>query len=192
MKPHKKACEQCPHERVAIGKNYFELPIWRRTVGALIIYIPLFTSLPFVLLGGLLLYAHLRALGAQDVKSYWDYVPTWTTHRYHRLRDQLTMQAQPHAPWLAWKSFWMFNCNLYCPLSVALYEWSTYLVKLVENYWCPFFHEKKAEYAEAAVDYSYWHVMPEDIRLLHPDDRDCAIWNQDAAPLEGAPETGGQ
>lgn len=177
----KKACEQCPRERVSIARNYYALPVWRRTLGTLIVYVPLFTSLPFVLLGAFLLYAHLKVLGAEKLKSYWDFVPTWTSHRYSRLKDQITMQAQPHAPWLAWKSFWMFNCNLYCPLSVALYEWSVYLVKLVENYWCPFFHDKKAEYAESAIDLSYWHVMPEDIALLHPDDRDCEIWNENAA-----------
>jgi hypothetical protein len=76
------------------------------------------------------------------------------------------------------KLFWAFNCNVYCPLSVALYEWSAYLVKTVENFWCPFFHERKSDYAGSAIDQSFWHVLPENKAQLDPEDRDCAIWNE--------------
>jgi hypothetical protein len=54
------------------------------------------------------------------------------------------------------------------------------LVKTVENFWCPFFHERKKTYAESAIDQSYWHIQEETREQLHPDDRDCAIWNEDA------------
>lgn len=175
-----KTCEQCRSERVSIGKSFYSLSPWRRYVGAMLIYLPLFASLPFVLLGAGILYAHLRVLGAQNIKAYWEFVPDWSTHRYNKLSDQITFRMDYTAPWSNSKLFWMFNCNYYCPLSVGLYEWSAYLVKMVENFWCPFFHERKNTYSESAIDQSYWHIRPENVAQLHPEDRDCAIWNEDA------------
>ena len=55
----------------------------------------------------------------------------------------------------------------------------TYLVTIVENWWCPFHHDKKSEYADAAIDQSYWHIYEVERAKLHPDDRDNAIWNDD-------------
>lgn len=175
-----KACEQCQCERIAIGKRFYSLSPWRRYGGAILIYLPLFVSLPFVLLGAGVLWAHLRVLGAENIKSFWEFVPGWSTHRYSKLSDQITFKMDMSAPWVNSKLFWMFNCNFYCPLSVGLYEWSAYLVKTVENFWCPFFHERKPDYAESAIDQSYWHIKPENREQLHPEDRNCAIWNEDA------------
>ncbi len=177
-----KACEQCQcsSERVSIGKRFYTLSPWRRYVGSMLIYLPLVVSLPFVLIGALVLYAHLWVLGAKDLKPYWDFLPGWSTHRYNKLSDQITFKMDTTAPWASSKLFWMFNCNFYCPLSVGLYEWSTYLVKAVENFWCPFFHERKETYADSAIDQSYWHIRPENREKLNPDDRDCPIWNEDA------------
>ena len=69
---------------------------------------------------------------------------------------------------------------MYCPFSVASLEWTTYLTKVVENWWCPFRHERKPHYAGSAIDYSFWH-MSRDVEKLAPEDRDNPIWNKDAA-----------
>lgn len=174
-----KACEQCHGTRVSIGDRFYTLPAWRRYIGAMLIYLPLVVSLPFVLVGAWVLYAHLRVLGAQNLKGYWSFVPKWSSHRYQTLSQQIAFKFDPTAPWASLKSFWMFNCNIYCPLSVGLYEWSTYLVKAVENFWCPFFHERKATYADSKIDHSYWHLTPAAREQLAPEDRDCSIWNRD-------------
>lgn len=175
-----KTCEQCISSRTSIGKNFYDLPAWRRYLGALLIYLPLFVSLPFVLLGALILYAHLVTLGAKNLKRYRDFLPTGASFRYRTLKEQVTFKFDPSAPWASAKAFWQFNCNYYCPLSVGLYEWSTYLVKTVENFWCPFFHDRKEAYRDSAVDQSYWHILPENRETLHPEDRNCDIWNEDA------------
>lgn len=65
-------------------------------------------------------------------------------------------------------------------MSVALLRYAAYLVKIVENWWCPFDHEYKHEYADGAIDKSFWHIYSHEIELLHPDDRDNPIWNEDA------------
>ncbi len=66
-------------------------------------------------------------------------------------------------------------------------EWAAYLVKLVENWWCPFAHGTKHAYADAAIDYSYWHIA-ETAGDLHPDDRNNPVWNQDATPAGDQPD----
>lgn len=180
MNRQHKTCETCSSERVTIGRKFYSLPAWRRYLGAILIYLPLFLSLPFVLVGAIILYTHLRTLGATNVKPYKDFLPKGSSHRYSKLSDQITFSMDPTAPWASLKSFWAFNCNYYCPLSVGLYEWSTYLVKTVENFWCPFFHERKKTYATSAIDQSYWHIRSETKDLLHPEDRDCEIWNEDS------------
>jgi hypothetical protein len=78
-----------------------------------------------------------------------------------------------------YKLYWILNCTWYCPVSVAVFEWHAYLVKLVENWWCPFTHEKKEGYANAKIDKSFWHIYKEDIVKLTPEDRDNPIWNED-------------
>ena len=77
------------------------------------------------------------------------------------------------------KIFWMFNCTWYCPSSVALFEWHAYLVKLVENWWCPFTHGTKETYENACIDKSFWHVSPNDIDKLEKEDRENTIWNDE-------------
>ena len=180
MSAQPKACEQCRSQRTAIGTRFYSLPAWRRYVGSMLIYLPMFVSLPFVAVGAWVLYAHLRVLGAKNLKRYGDFLPEWSSFRYNKLSDQVAFKFDPTAPWASAKAFWMFNCNFYCPLSVGLYEWSTYLVKTVENFWCPFFHERKETYAGSAIDQSYWHLRPDTRALLTPEDRDCGMWNEDA------------
>jgi len=55
-----------------------------------------------------------------------------------------------------------------------------YLVKIVENWWCPFDHDKKEEYSEGAIDESYWHLHTVECEKLHPDDMNNPIWNEKA------------
>ena len=65
---------------------------------------------------------------------------------------------------------WLFNCTWYCPISVALLEWCSYLVKVVEVWWCPFHHSKKESYVP--VSQSFWHVNPKNKAKMHSEDRD--------------------
>ena len=82
------------------------------------------------------------------------------------------------------KLFWILNCTWYCPFSVGLFEWHAYLVKLVENWWCPFYHgRKEAHYREGMIDRSFWHIFPEDVVKLDPEDRDNPIWNEDISDV---------
>jgi hypothetical protein len=184
MSAQPKACEQCRSQRTSIGKRFYTLPAWRRYLGSVLIYLPMFVSLPFVAVGAWVLYAHLRVLGAENLKGYRDFLPDWSTHRYNKLSDQIVFHMDYKAPWASVKAFWMFNCNIYCPLSVGLYEWSTYLVKTVENFWCPFYHNRKETYVDSAIDQSYWHLRPEEHQDLNPEDLACGLWNEDAVSHE--------
>jgi hypothetical protein len=38
--------------------------------------------------------------------------------------------------------------------------------------------DKKQEYAEGAIDKSYWHLHAQEQERLYPDDRDNPIWNE--------------
>ena len=68
------------------------------------------------------------------------------------------------------RTFWLFNCTWYCPISVALLEWCSYLVKVVEVWWCPFHHSKKEDYVP--ISQSFWHLNPKNKAKMHPEDRD--------------------
>ncbi|MES9967675.1 MAG: hypothetical protein ABW074_10455 [Sedimenticola sp.] len=165
-------------ERVQIGKNYINQKGWKLFIGIPLIYIPLLITVPFVLIGVLLVKGHLKLIGARNVRSYWDFVPRWASHRY-RLDNQITYSTG--ATWFnlrSYRIYWIFNCKLYCPLSVALFGYAAYLVKIVENWWCPFVHDKKEAYREGAIDRSYWHLHTEERNRLHGDDRDNPIWNE--------------
>ena len=164
-------------ERVTIGANFLQQPTWKKAVGIPLIYFPLITTTPFVLLGVLLVRTHLKYVGAMNICSYWDFVPAWLSHRY---RNDNQIVYSTGAAWYnlrAYRSYWIFNCKLYCPLSVALFRYAAYLVMIVENWWCPFTHDKKQEYAAGAIDKSYWHLHAQERERMHPDDRDNPIWN---------------
>ena len=169
-----------PEKRVTIGSNFLSQPTWKVIVGVPLIYLPLITTIPFVALGVLLVRTHLKWVGGMNIRSYWEFVPAWASHRYH-YGNQITYSTG--AAWYnlrARKFYWIFNCKLYCPLSVALFRYLAYLVKIVENWWCPFDHDKKYEYAEGAIDKSYWHLHAIECEKLHPDDRDNSMWNEQA------------
>ena len=70
-------------------------------------------------------------------------------------------------------------------MSVGLFEWHAYLVQVVENWWCPFTHDRKNNtYAEASIDQSFWHIYPSDRAKLHPEDLNNPIFNEEAAKTE--------
>lgn len=169
-------------ERIIIGNNFHKQPILKVFIGVPLIYLPLITTIPFVIICVFLVKTHLRLMGAQNIRCYRDFVPSWISHRY-RLHNQITCITG--ARWYNLRSFrwyWVFNCKLYCTLSVALFRYTTYLVKIVETWWCPFNHGQKAAYAEGAIDKSYWHLHDQERNLLHPEDRDNPIWNEEQSP----------
>ncbi|MFI3123331.1 MAG: hypothetical protein QX194_05320, partial [Methylococcales bacterium] len=75
----KKACENC--SRVHIGKHYKNVPVWKRAIGMVMIYLPILT-LPFIFLSAYWSYTHLLWMGAKDVKTLRDYLPAKESHRY--------------------------------------------------------------------------------------------------------------
>lgn len=178
--------------RVSIGTGFHAQPGWRLLLGIPLIYVPLLTTVPFVVVGVWLVRLHLWMIGATDIKGYWEFVPAWVSHRY-RNRDHITFRGH-RGPYFILRSryYWIFNCKLYCPLSVALLAYADYLVKIVENWWCPFAHSRKDTYAESAIDRSFWHTFPEELSRLHPDDRDNPIWNEAAVVTNQPPRGIGQ
>lgn len=166
-------------DRVVIGRNYENQPTWKKYVGVPLIYFPLIATIPFVVIGVLLVRAHLSYVGGMNIRSYWSFVPSWISHRY-RYSNQIVYESETnkyHFRYYRW--YWIFNCKVYCPMSVALFHYMTYLVMIVENWWCPFHHDKKSEYAEAAIDQSYWHIYEIERDKLQSEDRDNPIWNDE-------------
>jgi hypothetical protein len=170
-------------DRVQIGGNFQQIPQWRFLAGVPLIYIPILVGIVPMILCALLVKTHLRMVGANNLKSYWkDFVPKWASHRYTRekqiVSDRLLDKFGSQALIARSKLFWIFNCKLYCPLAVALLAYLVYLVKIVEQWWCPFGHDKKYTYADAPIDRSFWHANG-DVGLLHSDDRENPSWNQE-------------
>lgn len=152
-------------------------PFWIQAIGVPLIYIPVLL-LPFVIVAGLLTYWHLRLVGARDLKGYREFLPAKQSHRYD-YANQITVGNR--IPLMKRKAFWIFNCSVYCPHSVALFRWMTYMIMIVENWWCPFYHDKKPDYATGAIDKSFWHMYRDSAEKMHPDDRENPIWNRDAS-----------
>jgi hypothetical protein len=163
-------------DRVQIGGNYKRQPFWKVVLGVPLIYLPIICTVPFVIMGVFLIKTHLKYVGGMNIKSYWDFVPEWVSHRYTNDRQPTINITRFHVA--HYRFFWVFNCKHYCPMSVALFRYAVYLVKIVEIWWCPFAHDQKPEYAEAAIDESFWHVFPEELEKLHPDDIKNPIWNE--------------
>lgn len=173
-----KTCESSTTQeehRVKIGRNHRSIPQWRRGIGMALIYLPIFTW-PFVLASALFSYYHLKMVGAENLKTLFDFLPKRETHRFN-LKNQITMKPTFLLSLAQHKLYWFFNCTWYCPVSVGLFEWHVYLVKLIENWWCPFSHNRKQGYESAKIDQSFWHIYPEDIQKLHKDDLENPIWN---------------
>ena len=170
-------------DRVSIGCNYVRQPFWKIILGVLLIYLPIMTTVPFMIVGIVLIKTHLKFVGGMEIKPYWYFVPAWLSHRYDN-NQQPTVNITRWHP-AHYRFFWVLNCKLYCPLSVALFKYAAYLVKIVENWWCPFAHDQKKTYAESAIDESFWHVDPEEIVKLHLDDRQNPIWNEKSVSGKG-------
>lgn len=166
-----KACEDC-RDRVNIGCHHEKKSVLSRSIGLIFIYLPILT-LPFVILSAYLTYFSLRCVGAENVKTWQDFIPKRSSHRY-TLKNQITMKSLTLLTRFSLaqsKLYWILNCTWYCPYSVALFEWHTYLVKVVENWWCPFTHSRKHHYQDGAIDRSFWHLRQDNIDKLHPEDR---------------------
>ncbi len=175
-----KACDTC--ERVEIGKNHRQVPVLQRAVGMVLVYSPILT-LPFCFLSAYMTYWHLRLVGGKNIKTFSDFLPDRNSHRYN-LKNQITMTGAFKLSPVQSRLYWILNCTWYCPVSVALFEWHAYLVKLVENWWCPFGHEKKENYSNAKIDQSFWHIYPEELVNLDKEDKDNLIWNEAVAQPE--------
>jgi hypothetical protein len=124
----------------------------------------------------LLVKKHLFYVGSMDIKSYWDFAPSWISYEYGNNDPPTINISRFHIA--HYRFFWIFNCKLYCPLSMALFRYAAYLVKIAEYWWCPFAHNRKEEYAEGAIDKSFWHAYPQELEKLHPDDCKNPIWNE--------------
>lgn len=182
-----KACENCEPlgpdtSRVCIGKNHRKVSFFQQIYGVILIYVPIIT-MPFVFFSAYISYLHLKLMGAENIKTLSDFLPDKKSHRY-TMKSQITMQPGYKVSPTQSKFFWIFNCTWYCPVSVALFEWHAYLVKLVENWWCPFTHEKKESYRNAAIDKSFWHIYPAEIHKLDKDDLNNPIWNDQQAAVQ--------
>lgn len=164
-------------DRVRIGGNYVKQPFWKVVLGVPLIYLPIITTVPFVAIGVFLVKTHLKYVGGMEIKSYGEFVPSWISHRYRNSEQPAINISRFHLAY--YRFFWVFNCKLYCPLSVALFRYAAYLVMIVENWWCPFAHDRKPEYADGAVDRSFWHVDPAELEKLHPEDKKNPIWNDE-------------
>ena len=171
-------------DRLQIGGNFDDTPRWRFLAGVPLIYVPILVGIVPMILCAVLVRTHLRMVGACNLKSYWkDFVPTWVSHRYTRknqiVSDRFLAKYGSVVSITRSKLFWIFNCKIYCPLSIALLAYLVYLVKVVEQWWCPFGHDRKHTYADAPIDRSFWHANG-DAGLLHPDDRKNPSWNEQA------------
>ena len=171
-------------DRVQIGCGFQQHPRWKFLAGVPLIYLPILIGLLPMIACVLLVKTHLTLVGGHNLKSYWDdFVPSWVSHRYTRENQILPNKLFERYKQLAWiaksKLFWVFNCKLYCPLSIALISYLLYLVKIVEQWWCPFGHDKKLSYADVPIDKSFWHAAGDE-NLLHPEDRENPSWNKDA------------
>ena len=183
-------------ERVQIGSSFDEISQWRFLAGVPLIYIPILIGIVPMVLCALLVRAHLSMVGACNLKTYWnDFVPSWVSHRYTRksqiVSDRFLARYGSVVSITKSKLFWIFNCKLYCPLSVALLAYLVYLVKVVEQWWCPFGHDRKHTYTDAPIDRSFWHANG-DVDLLHPDDRENPSWNEHALQREPVSEAGAE
>ena len=179
-----KACENCSAggDRVSFREDYEQRSFFTKFLGTALIYLPLLT-MPFVLLSAYITYVHLKLVGAKNIRPLSSFLPASGSHRYN-LKTQITMEPGYFFSPAQSKLFWILNCTWYCPVSVGLFEWHAYLVKVVENWWCPFQHGRKnPHYQEGAIDKSFWHLYPEVVRL-DPADRDNPLWNAAAKPAE--------
>lgn len=141
------------------------------------VYLPILT-LPFIIISAYLTYYSLVFCCAKNLKKLSGYIPNRDSHRYS-LKDQITMNPSYKLSPAQSKLYWIFNCTVYCPYSIALFEWHAYLVKVVENWWCPFTHAQKENYRNGSIDKSFWHIYPDDADKMHEDDKTNPIFTDE-------------
>jgi len=163
-------------EDVQIGCNYVNRPKWQRLVAVMLIYIPIFISVPFMIFTAFVVRLHLVGIGGHNLKKYTDFLPNWASHRY-TYDTQVTEARNPITRTVA-KLTWIFNCKLYCPLTVALVKYLVYLIQVVEVWWCPFKHDKKDSYIDSSIDQSFWHIYPDKRKLLSDGDKENPMWSK--------------
>jgi len=149
-----------------------------RILAVIPIFFPIFL-LPFVIISALITWFHLKLIGTENLRSFKSFIPSQDSFRY-RYKTQIVPKSQKSSPLrflTRFKGYWLFNCSYYFPITVAIFSYHAYLVKLVENFWCPFAHDKKSTYSEASLDESYWHQRPEDTKLLNKEDRNNPMWS---------------
>jgi hypothetical protein len=168
-----KSCMQC--DRIILGRDFKKQSPLAILVSLPFIYLPIFI-IPLSLLSAGMVWVHLRLLGAKNLKTLRDFLPDPATHRYQFKTQIVRSGGIRAAVWTRTRLFWYFNCTMYCPFSVAVYEWHAYLVKAVENWWCPFYHNRKENYQIGSIDASYWHTVGEQEKL-DVNDRENPIWN---------------
>ncbi|MBW2735205.1 MAG: hypothetical protein JRH20_22715 [Deltaproteobacteria bacterium] len=125
------SCDPC----LTIGEFYFSQPVWKRAMAVPLIYFPIATTIPFTVGGNVLLRASLALAGARSRRSIMDYLPAWVSHRY-TMETQIVMDSRfQWSPFTALellkgtRAFWIFNCKMYCPASVALFRHTTHLLE---------------------------------------------------------------
>jgi hypothetical protein len=130
-----------------------------------------------VIVGAIFIKAHLKYIGAHKIKDYSDFLPSRNSYRYN-LKNQI---STPHSflGFGSLKFLWIFNCNMYCTYSIALFAYVSYLIRIIENWWCPFNHSKKHTYSMSAIDKSFWHSYPHLVTLLDDKDKNNVMWNED-------------
>ena len=175
-----KSCLKC--DRTRIAQHYAKRsPFWS-FLSLPFIYLPIL-FLPVFLISGVMVATHLKLIGAKDLRPLRSFMPPRDSHRYDLKSQIVRNHENMFVFWVRSRIFWIFNCTFYCPISVGVLRWHTYLVMTVENWWCPFTHQFKSEYSQAAIDASYWHAVG-DITQLHPDDHDNPIWNGEAKSVD--------
>ena len=103
-----KACDSC-NGRAEIGKNHRQVPVLQRAIGLVLVYLPIFT-LPFVFLSAYLTYYHLRMIGGTNIKTFSDFLPERSSHRYN-LKNQITMHGSFKMSLSQSKLYWILNCT---------------------------------------------------------------------------------
>jgi hypothetical protein len=134
--------------------------------------------LPFVIFSAMMTVMHLKMAGATNMRVYRSFLPDGNSFPYE-LKNPVTMVPGAWFSRIANTTFWVAKYSRFLGYSTALFDWHAYLVKLVENWWCPFHHNRKdPHYRVGAINQSFWHLYPEDLMKLAPDDRDNPIWNE--------------
>ena len=122
--------------RCNIGKFYFSQAKWKRGLAIPLVYLPILTTLPFCALFSFFARLVLRLLGNDKIPTIRSLMPCWVSHRYTH-ENQITMK--PKLIWYdpvsymdylrAMKWFWLFNCKMYCPTSVAILRQTTAIAR---------------------------------------------------------------